>query len=121
MDKRDKLKDEIIRLTVDLVKEYRGRGPLYVKAYFEEQSILIEVKGYVSSTAKFLLENGGPDQFVEDIERRISHIVSCKLLDGIKMITGCEFEITSVISDFSNDVKTMILRRKSLSEKNTVQ
>jgi hypothetical protein len=46
--------------------------------------------------------------------------VSCKLLDGIKIITGCEFEITSVISDFSNDVKTMILRQKGLSEKNTV-
>lgn len=102
------LQEKIRKLTIKIIKYYRGKGPDNVKVKIEGQLITVEIIGIISNLSNILIEEGA-EQTVKGYWKYLKPHLEKKFMDEVYEVIGSEFDYTWKIYDFESESRSIIL------------
>ncbi|WP_297428225.1 Na-translocating system protein MpsC family protein [Clostridium sp.] len=103
------LQEQIKKVTVKIVKHYRGRGPEYVKVKIDSHdTIIVEIKGILSNLSEILV-NEGAVNVVADYWKIMKPHLEKNFLQEVKEILKKDFTYSWKICNIENDNRTVVI------------
>ncbi|WP_287823900.1 Na-translocating system protein MpsC family protein [Clostridium sp.] len=110
MDANIEMQEKLKKLTIKIVKHYRGKGPEYVKVnMLDEKTIIIEVKGILSNLSEILVNEGATSMVAKYWEVLKPHIEN-NFFREIKMILGSNFQYSWKLYNLENHNRTIQIK-----------
>ena len=75
--------NEIVRLKA----QYYGKGPTEAKAYLNDETLVVTLKGGLTTVERTLLE-AGDDQLVRQVRLRFQEVMEQNFIDAVQRLTG---------------------------------
>ncbi|NRT79876.1 Na-translocating system protein MpsC family protein [Clostridium beijerinckii] len=106
------LQEQIKKVTVKIVKYYRGRGPEYVKVKVDSpDTIIVDIKGILSNLSEILV-NEGAVNVVADYWRIMKPHLEKNFRQEVKDILKKDFTYSWKICNIENDNRTVVITIK---------
>lgn len=106
------LQERIKKVTVKIIKHYRGRGPEYVKVNSNSSdTITVEIKGILSNLSEILVNEGAVD-IVADYWKIMKPHLEKNFLQEVKDILKKDFTYSWKICNIENDNRTVVITIK---------
>ncbi|WP_315068028.1 Na-translocating system protein MpsC family protein [uncultured Clostridium sp.] len=106
------LQERIKKVTVKIVKHYRGRGPEYVKVKIDSpDTITVEIKGILSNLSEILVNESAVD-IVADYWKIMKPHLEKSFLQEVKDILKKDFTYSWKICNIENDNRTVVITIK---------
>ncbi len=106
------LQERIKKVTVKIIKHYRGRGPEYVKVNSNSpDTITVEIKGILSNLSEILVNEGAVD-IVTDYWKIMKPHLEKNFLQEVKDILKKDFTYSWKICNIENDNRTVVITIK---------
>ena len=115
VDEKLELQEKLRRLTIEIIKHYRGKGPDYVKVKIQDDLITINIKGILSNLSEILVGEGAAD-IVKDYWNILKPHLEKQFEEEIYEIIGRKFEYTWRIDDFQNSDRTIVVLIKLMND-----
>ncbi|MCT8978639.1 DUF2294 domain-containing protein [Clostridium sp. CX1] len=114
-DEKLDLQEKIRKLTVKVVKHYRGKGPEVVKVKIEGDVITIDIKGILSNLSEILVEEGAVD-IVKSYWRIMKPYLEKEFLDEAYETVGRKFEYSWQIHNLEKDSRSIVVSLNLISD-----
>lgn len=106
------LQEQIKKVTVKIIKYYRGRGPEYVKVkVYSPDTIIVDIKGILSNLSEILVNEGAVNA-VADYWKIMKPHLEKKFLQEVKDILKKDFTYSWKICNIENDNRTVVITIK---------
>jgi uncharacterized protein YbcI len=106
------LQERIKKVTIKIVKHYRGRGPEYVKVKIDSpDTITVEIKGILSNLSEILVNEGAVD-IVAGYWKIMKPHLEKNFLQEVKDILKKDFTYSWKICNIENDNRTVVITIK---------
>jgi len=103
------LQEQIKKVTVKIIKYYRGRGPEYVKVKIDSpDTITVDIKGILSNLSEILVNEGAVD-IVSDYWKIMKPHLEKNFFQEVKDILKKDFTYSWKISNIENDNRTVVI------------
>ncbi|AOR24771.1 Na-translocating system protein MpsC family protein [Clostridium taeniosporum] len=103
------LQEKIRKLSIRIVKYYRGKGPDNVKVNINKNLIVIHIKGILSNLSEILVNQGACNE-VKKYWKYIKPHLEDEFLDEVHDVIGKDFDYDWEIHNLENRDREIVIK-----------